>query len=417
MARTGTRNREKGEQLRIIVLEDSDDKFERVAHVLREEGLRDEDVVRAHDVATARTLMSIEQFSLLVLDVQVPMRKHEEADSNGGIYLLKEILFDDVCKRPSYVVGLTGVPEVYSRQSSIFQRQGWALLEYSASSTVWAQSLKDFVRHIRRATPENNVLAEADVVILTALGDPEFSALCQVFPELRGPRPIDERTLSWSGDVQVKGKSLKVVAGYSWQMGLTAAGILAERFIARFRPKIIAMTGICAGRREKVQLGDVVIASQSWEWQGGKIAEADGASELLAAPEACRGAPDLLLSARNLIAKPVWHARLDEKYAQSSQIAWDVHIGPMLSGLSVVASGDVMASLARQHRGALALEMEAYAIYAAATFAATACKALVVKGVCDFGDAGKEDSVQRVAALRSAMVLRAVLEEHVASFG
>ncbi len=361
--------------------------------------------------------MSQEQFSLLVLDIQVPMRDGEDEDNEGGIYLLKEILFDDVCKRPSYVVGLTGVSEVYGSQSTLFQRQGWALLEYSASSTGWSQSLRDFLRHIRRATPTSTSVEEADVVILTALADPEFSALHRVFPELGGPKPIDERTLSWRGEVKIKDKKLKVVAGYSWQMGLTAAAILAERFIARFRPKIIAMSGICAGRRDKVGLGDVIVATQSWEWQGGKIAEANGAAELLAAPEPCRGATDLLMSARNLITKPAWRTYLDEKYMQTPQAIWNVHLGPMLSGLSVVANGDVMSSIARQHRNVLGLEMEAYAVYAAATFASSDCKALVVKGVCDFGDAAKEDSVQQIAALRSAMVLRAILEEHVTSFG
>ncbi|MDY7789677.1 hypothetical protein U0E10_17380 [Burkholderia ubonensis] len=403
--------------MRVIILEDSDDKFERVAHVLREEGLRHEDVARAKNVAAARALMSAEQFSLLVLDVQVPMRDGEGEDNEGGIYLLKEILFDDVCKRPSYVVGLTGVPEVYGSQSALFQRQGWALLEYSASSTVWSQSLRDFLRHIRRAAPEAVPVETADIVLLTALADPEFTALRRVFPELSGPHPIDGRTLSWRGDVQFNGRTLKVVAGYSWQMGLTAAGILAERFIARFRPKILAMSGICAGRRDRVSLGDVVVGTQSWEWQGGKIAESDGEAELLHAPESCRAAADLVLSTRNLIAKPAWRTQLDEKYMQTSESAWNVHLGPMLSGLSVVANGDVMTSIARQHRNVLGLEMEAYAIYAAATFAARDCKALVVKGVCDFGDAGKEDSVQKVAAFRSAMVLRAILEEHVASFG
>ncbi|WP_261524038.1 5'-methylthioadenosine/S-adenosylhomocysteine nucleosidase family protein [Burkholderia multivorans] len=384
---------------------------------MEEEGLRHEDIVRAKNVAAARALMSDEQFALLVLDVQVPMRDGESENSDGGIYLLKEILLDDACKRPSYVVGLTGVPEVYGNQSALFQRQGWALLEYSASSNQWSQSLRDFLRHIRRVAPDVTPLETADVVLLTALADPEFTALRRVFPELSGPHPIDGRTLSWRGDVQFNGRTLRVVAGYSWQMGLTAAGILAERFIARFRPKILAMSGICAGRRDKVGLGDVIVGTQSWEWQGGKIAESDGAAELLHAPEPCRAAADLVLSTRNLIAKPAWRAQLDEKYMQSSGTAWNVHLGPMLSGLSVVANGDVMNSIVRQHRNVLGLEMEAYAIYAAATFASTDCKALVVKGVCDFGDAGKDDSVQQVAAVRSAMVLRAILEEHAASFG
>lgn len=403
--------------MRVIVLEDSDEKFAHVSEVLRGEGLHDENVARAKNVATARALMSNEQFALLVLDVQVPMRDGEDEDSQGGIYLLKEILFDDTCRRPSYVVGLTGVPEVYASQAPLFQRQGWALLEYSASLSGWSQSLRDFLRHIRKTVPDNPPVETADVVLLTALADPEFTALRRVFPELNGPKPIDERTLAWKGEIFVNGKTLRIVAGYSWQMGLTAAGILAERFISRFQPKIVAMSGICAGRRGKVGLGDVVVGTQSWEWQGGKIADSDGEAELLHAPEPCRAPADLILSTRNLIAKPTWRGQLEERYVQTSDTQWSVQLGPMLSGLSVVANGDVMTSISRQHRNVLGLEMEAYAIYAAATFASYDCKALVVKGVCDFGDAGKEDSVQKLAALRSAMVLRAILEEHFASFG
>jgi len=75
----------------------------------------------------------------------------------------------------------------------------------------------------------------------------------------------------------------------------------------------------------------------------------------------------------------------------------------MASGASVVAAREFAASIAGQHKDLLAIEMEGYAVMAAAECAtAPAPIAIVIKSVCDFADAKKTDDWQAYAAYTSA---------------
>jgi nucleoside phosphorylase len=288
------------------------------------------------------------------------------------------------------------------------------LLRYSPSDHTWADSLAYFVKHIGAISGASSVLPRADVVILTALEDPEFSAIRTVFPELSGPRSLDEKTLYWEGEISIGGHSLRIVAGYSWQMGLTAAAVLASKFISAFKPKIIAMTGICAGFEDDIALGDVIVATQSWEWQGGKLKDSADGTALAAAPEPYRASRTLVTDLHALSANTkLIDAVTREFFPRDIGSTWKVHFGPMVSGLSVVASSTVMAEVKTQHRKMLGLEMEAYAIYAAAEFNAYECQRIVIKGACDFGSAEKSDNFQNISALRSALTLRSLLTENI----
>ncbi|MFL9882874.1 hypothetical protein PQR66_07550 [Paraburkholderia agricolaris] len=399
--------------MNILILEDDDEKYSRVERVVTESGNALQRIWRAENIAQARNLLAEHKFSVLILDVRVPYRTNEPADDGAGVALLKEIVIDAAGQPPTHVVGLTGHADVHTVHSEVFRRHGWVLLEYSATSPEWANSLASYLSHATAVARVSDDGDAFDVAIITALPSPELSELRRVFPELQGPTKLDAKTLAWHGTIALtSGRPIRIVAVHSWQMGLTAAALLAERVLGRYKPKVLAMTGICAGRRDKVQLGDVVIATQSWEWQGGKLTEDDGNQHLMAAPEPCRASGALLAAARALKGRPGCEALISQLPPIAPQnLGWTLREGPMLSGLSVVAAKDVMVEVTKQHRGYLALEMEAYAIYAAATFSAHSCEAVVIKGVCDFGENDKDDSMQLVAAERSAKVLRALLSE------
>ena len=53
-------------------------------------------------------------------------------------------------------------------------------------------------------------------------------------------------------------------------MGMATATSLTTRAILAMKPKIVAMTGICAGRKGKVQLGDIIVADQIFDYTAGK---------------------------------------------------------------------------------------------------------------------------------------------------
>lgn len=398
--------------MKVLIIEDDRQKLDRVTSVLHHALPNGLSLTCSVTIAEGKELLEAEVFDLLILDVRVPLREREEPLDNAGILLLEELLLDNRYCRPKYIVGLSGVESLYATASATFHRHGWVLLQYSPTDSAWSEALEYFARHASAATPDSRGSTNAaDVVILTALENPEFMALRQVFPELNGPRPLDSKTLVWEGSITTAKGSVKIAAGYSWQMGLTAASILAGRFLSSFNPKLLAMTGICAGYSDSVALGDVVAANQSWEWQGGKLAEDDGKTAFRPSPEPYRASQEILTALHAIQSSPTTLSELTRKYCvQDSGRAWEVKFGPMVSGSAVVASGQTMTEIRKQHRKVLALEMEAYAIYAAAELSPQQCNRIVLKGVCDFGDSHKDDSMQMAAALRSAISLRAILE-------
>lgn len=402
--------------MKILLLEDDDEKARRIKSVLDSVGKELFLVEVKADVASARARLDEDLFDLLILDIRVPFREGEASDDKGGIHLLKELLEDEQHKRPRYVVGISGAEDIFQESSLIFRSHGWALLQYSPVLPEWADSLRYFVEHIIRSDKlqihKEPKSPKADVVIITALENPEFSGVKTIFPELKGPRPLDSKTLIWEGEITVGSEKIRIVSSSCWQMGLTASALLVERLLSEFQPKIIAMTGICAGYRDVVSLGDIIVATQSWEWQGGKIVQGeDELRKLLPAPEPYRASQELVTALSIFKTDKRLINEILNRYCPSEmEQTWRLHFGPVVSGLSVIASQREMDDIRTQHRKILGLEMEAYSVYAASHFHPISPRCVVIKGVCDFGDEAKGDDFQRFSSIISATVLRAMLE-------
>ena len=66
-------------------------------------------------------------------------------------------------------------------------------------------------------------------------------------------------------------------AGLRWalsramDMGPEYAANVATRLVSSFKPRCLAMVGVCAGWREKVQLGDVIVADRLFRYDNGKL--------------------------------------------------------------------------------------------------------------------------------------------------
>jgi nucleoside phosphorylase len=56
------------------------------------------------------------------------------------------------------------------------------------------------------------------------------------------------------------------------QMGLVNAAVTVGVCIDRFKPAVVAMSGICGGFPNRVALGQLVVSSMAYEYQSGKWA-------------------------------------------------------------------------------------------------------------------------------------------------
>jgi nucleoside phosphorylase len=114
-----------------------------------------------------------------------------------------------------------------------------------------------------------------DVLIVCALKD-EYDAVTAVEEGLTGngwiERPsVDGWLASFATFQAADGQPIQVCATFGAQMGREHNQALAAAFANALRPQLIGMTGICAGRRGKVNLGDVIFAERVWSYDAGKL--------------------------------------------------------------------------------------------------------------------------------------------------
>jgi nucleoside phosphorylase len=77
-------------------------------------------------------------------------------------------------------------------------------------------------------------------------------------------------------DVAAKanGQTLRLALVRAFAMGVEAAGHAAATLTQYFRPRCLAMCGVCAGRPDWTNLGDVIIADRVWRYDVGELVNA-----------------------------------------------------------------------------------------------------------------------------------------------
>jgi nucleoside phosphorylase len=117
-----------------------------------------------------------------------------------------------------------------------------------------------------------------DVLIICALYD-EFKALLDVQDGLLEPWSI-ERSGGWTvAHSKLKTDHGEMSIQATWQafMGREQAIATTALLLKETNFGCIAMTGICAGRNGKVNLGDVIFADRLWSYDAGKTVVEEGA--------------------------------------------------------------------------------------------------------------------------------------------
>lgn len=116
---------------------------------------------------------------------------------------------------------------------------------------------------------------QIDVLIICALKD-EYEQVLQIKEGICSA-DWEEKAIS-SGrlvaDARFLGKDMAEIsirATWSSYMGREEASALVHSMVSEADFKCIAMTGICAGRRGKVSLGDVIFAERLWSYDAGKL--------------------------------------------------------------------------------------------------------------------------------------------------
>lgn len=394
--------------IKVLIVEDDFEKYGRIAQALVNYGLSSDEITHKLNSADALGALRQNAFDLMLLDVNIPRRTGESPRRGEGIELLRGISRDEDCRKPTYVVGVTAFEDVLEEFGEEFDQNLWSLIHYAVSSDRWVSQLTLKVDYIRAVKSSRNfsdgVTFGTDIAIITALDTVEFTAVRALpcgWQPLRFP--YDE-TRYWSGNIQEGNRNISVVTASAPRMGMPSSAVLASKVVHQFRPRLMVMLGLCAGRAEKVNLGDVIVADPTWDWGSGKITSENDQPKFDPAPHQLDLDGSLISAMKDIAEDPVALARIKQAASgrkPSSELR--VHFGPLVSGAAVVAYKPTFDALLEQHRGILGLDMEAYAIATASLGSGRPRPySLIIKGVCDFADKQKSDDYQEYAASVSA---------------
>ncbi|MDD5277340.1 MAG: effector-associated domain EAD1-containing protein [Methylovulum sp.] len=118
-----------------------------------------------------------------------------------------------------------------------------------------------------------------DVMLICALKD-EYDQVLQVTNGLINPWHEHPDANGWlvanASFATPSGNPLTICTTHASYMGREQVQALASKLISENPAKCIAMSGICAGRRGKVVLGDVIFAERFWSYDAGKMTVENG---------------------------------------------------------------------------------------------------------------------------------------------
>jgi nucleoside phosphorylase/CheY-like chemotaxis protein len=403
--------------IKILLVEDDERKAKVISNVLCDvPSITAADITLAHSVIEAKQAMIADYFDLLLLDIQLPMRKGERPETDGGLKLWQTIRSRANYKRPEHVIGLTAYEETRRELSGALEEENWLLVQYDDSTTGWRDQVLQKVEHIltvraQAAIADSSYLTPA--VIITAV-DVERDAIRKLPYAWEAERSERHGALVFRGEFPKKdGNKGTIALVTAQQMGMPAAACLTLSVIEELRPRYVIMAGIAAGVRDKVNLGDVIVADPSWDWGSGKLALDKGNRIFQPDPRPLRVCYELVAICQQIAADEALLTQIRNHWQGAKpDTILRVHVGPMASGSSVIADASVVEEIAAHARKLIGIDLETYAVY----YAGRACpspkpEVISIKSVCDFADDDKDDMYQSYAAYTSSAIVQVLLEQ------
>lgn len=372
-----------------------------------------------YELETKKACKMMEQnyYDLLILDIQLPTLGLKKTTSKkGGIELLHVIENFERIKKPGAIIGLTSYDENYEENAEEFLDSLWVLIKHSKQENEWLKKIRNKVSYFMQA--KKNMLDSSDIkevvdcgIIVAVENEMDAVLRCGLSWEEIDNKPD---SVIYYHAITKTGK--KIVLAQQQQKGLVAAAVLTEKLLEKFNPSLICMVGITAGREGEVKLGDIIVASESWDYGCGKIKAGKDKDEIILEPEIHQIAIDTKLQTLFMrkYNKDLYDIRSKWNEGNGREITEDIklHIGALASGAAVIQNEDIVTKFILPHnRKLLGLDMETYAVYYAAQNAINSPKFLSIKAVSDYANKDKNDDYQKYAAFISIQFLLKELDD------
>jgi nucleoside phosphorylase len=391
--------------LKVLFVEDELHKKTRVLDAIKAnpELFDQPDVVET--TAGALERLKAERYDLLLADLILPRQYRGDPSEANGLDLLESVSQLDEGCGAAYTLSISRADQLTPETQKFFSGRPWGLLRYRDDTTSFLDDLISIAQYIQKAqTGQAAKNPEVDVLIITALLEPEFAAVERALPSLGPKLPLDVRQYYRLGELSLSDThKVSVAAAHCERMGPVHAAVSASKLCQALNPKLVVMAGICAGYPKKTSLGDVVAAETSWLWQDGKYSVVDGTPGFQGSPHQVHVSPAVKFCLLDMKRdERVWNA-FGTASRKVGVVVPKLVTGPVATSVAVLADAKVRDSIAQtQHRAVVGIDMETYSVYVAAESSHSVAHFVSLKAVCDGGDKGKDDEYQAYAAEVSA---------------
>lgn len=402
---------------RILIVDDKSEKQGAVVNAINKSGIKEDqyEILYATYAIDAKRILSKKMIDVMILDICIPIRVGGELIRDGGIQLLNEIVASTRYTYPRYVIALSEHEDL-TKEFQLKQGIIHTSIFYKPQTSEWEIRLIQSISTAFSILTHNIVPREYDydVAIICALEE-ELNLVKSWISDLEEKILENDEYLFWIGHFEKDGEKLKVVIANSTHMGMVPAAVLSTKLIYNFTPRYIVMTGIAAGIKGKVNMGDAVVAEYVWDYGAGKEVVSDGNSLHRNTIQQINIDTDVANMVRRLAGDKGKLQEIQEAFMGNApnNIKFRLHMGAVASGAAVIANSKKIEEIKDQIRDVIAIEMEIFGVYYAAKWAERPRpKFMAVKSICDFGDEEKSDDYHVYASYTSSKVLETLVKDY-----
>lgn len=349
-----------------------------------------------------------EYYDLLILDLNMPIDIADPPNMMAGAAFMDEIMDTARIKKPIDIIVLSAFDESLQEFKHQVERTGFLIIQYDENSLDWREILKSRISYLFLLREQRDYIPKpplCDVLLVTAV-PVETAAVLNTECKWNTFTLPGDSTIYRHTTIKVNDGVCNIVHSQLPEMGMTASAAHTTKAVLHLKPKLVIMTGIAAGLEKDANIGDIIVATDVWNYNSGKyIEKSDGdsiAAELLPDSKHInmdRATKDKLL-ATDFNRQLTQIKNSFQGDAPSSPLK--VFYGPMACGSAVVASNDIIDLVKSQTRKVAGLDMESYGVYLACRDVCyPSVNAIVIKSISDFANRNKEDSRQDYAAYTS----------------
>lgn len=149
--------------IRILVVEDNPNKSNTVLSIGLENGIDRDNIVIKENLSEAIEQLKINTFTLLVLDLNLPVRKKSRTKTDAGVQLLKMLTTGEL-NVPKSVIGVTSHSDLTEKYSDYFKSLDFNLF-HSDTSDAWELAIENKIKWFKNELSSRNKKPSAKVIV------------------------------------------------------------------------------------------------------------------------------------------------------------------------------------------------------------------------------------------------------------